>query len=728
MQSGSPSCECAANTSGTVYADPIYGSNPGSSPFPSGVQNPPQCRIKTLTSANSMAGASLFSPKVVIATGFTGTNPVVFSNETWPFIIKPNVLIKTSDTTPTPANYIIDYNNGSGGITTAFTIQAGTTLSGFTLRNAGGNPNATMLQLCGAGGAGTATLLGGVVQAKAVIPASNIANGVFIGGGGCSASISNMDILNATQTGLQVSSTVASLITINGGTYDSNTVGVVLYGGTVSFNNIKVRNSTFHGIQDVPNGADVKLSISNSLIENNNQSGLSIAVGSATAASTVQVANTEVRGNGVAGGGVFYDGVDISARTMTMDTVNIHDNAAGGLVVLAGAMGTPGVVVTGVSHFDNNGAASGSGHGVLVTGAGAGFTATGATFSGNHGPGFGVSMGATGTLHGGVVSNNGIAYSGGGLEVQQAIVQVDQGTSFNHNAYAGIRVYSSGNVTLTGTMAQPIDVGFNGLATMSSGANISPSQLSATFVNFHDNGSHGARVFDVTTAPYGAPMSFTSCAFGNNAGSGLFVEGAGIVAVSLVPSLTVTGSQFNGNLHGIDVAATTADVHASFNNNTITGAADTGIHVNGTPTSQLTFGGNIISNNNAAASLDGGLTGGGMVMTGSAPGLLNFTSNVIHHNTSNQILVTGTGTWNLSATAALACDATRQNVIACYDGSPAPPSAVGIAADGAGVVVQVNGEAWQNKPPSSPADYNATNGATITPPPASCGPSTITCP
>jgi hypothetical protein len=730
-QSGSASCECPANASATFYADPANGSLAGSTPYPSGVQNPPQCRFKTLTAANTFAAASSLTPRTVIATGYTGAAAVAFPTETFPFVISPATTIKTSDVVPTPANYVIDFNNPSGGVMTAIQVGGGTQLSGFTLQQAGGNANATGIVVCGAASTSAATLNGVIVQAQPVAPGASFITGVNVTGG-CNASITNTDILNATSIGLNVMNPFANTVTVSGGTYASNGTGAMLQVGNVSLTGLHIKSSTTKGINDTPIAGEVKLVLSNSLIEGNQQDGLSVnAGGGATALSTVSVSGTEVRNNGSApGSSAYYDGITVSARAATLDGVNVHDNAAGGLAVVASPTGgTPSVVVTNnaTSHFDTNGTAIVLGHGALVTGNGATLTITGATFSGNRGPGAGASTGGALTLHGGTVTLNSVgaqlAQSAGGLEVNQGTVLVDQGASISHNSCNGVRVYAGGgNVTLTGTMQSPIDVGFNGADAGCSGANLPSSTVGATFVSFHDNGNSGVRLSNTVAGGIGLPMSFTNCTFGNNPGPGLNVDASGPIMGTLANSLSVSGSTFSNNLHGIQITAASGDTHATLSNNTITGSSDTGLYVAGTANSVLNISGNTISNNKSVSTFSG-LGVGGILFSGNAPTNMTFTSNLVHHNALNQILVTGGVAWSLSATMTASCSSGTANVIACYNSSPAASaSAVGIASTGP--IVQAEGESWQENPPKLSVDYSAG----ITPPTAVCPASTIPCP
>src|SRR5581483_3318884 len=109
---------------------------------------------------------------------------------------------------------------------------------------------------------------------------------------------------------------------------------------------------------------------------------------------------------------------------------------------------------------------------------------------------------------------------------------------------------------------------------------------------------------------------------------------------------------------------------------------------------------------------------------------LTFTGNQLHHNALNQVLVTGSGLWNLNGSASLSCGPATANLFACYNGSPAPsPVSVGVAAAGGGTV-QAHGNSWQEAMPLPFVDFAATMGAVFTPsPPApNCPPSTITCP
>ena len=236
--------------------------------------------------------------------------------------------------------------------------------------------------------------------------------------------------------------------------------------------------------------------------------------------------------------------------------------------------------------------------------------------------------------------------------------------------------------------------------------------------------------------PIGMPISVTNSTFSTNGRSGLQVNVSSPTALTLANSLNVFSTTFTSNLRGITIGATLGNVTAAFQNNTITGSADTGMYVNGTANSSLNFNGNVVTNNKAAT-LFGGQGVGGILFTGTPPtamGKFNFVSNQIHHNALNQVVAFSNSftavTWPLNGTTSASCDPATANVFSCYNSSPAPSTSVGVVAIGAGCIVQANGNSWQNAAPASGTDYSTSGGAVFTPNPPSpvCPASTIACP
>ena len=737
-RSGTAACECGANTSTTFYADPISGSAAGAMPFPSGLQTPAQCRFRTLTTALTVANAAVVSggTATVLATGATSLATATFNAESFPLVVQPNVSVGTTDGVPAPGNYIVAFNAGAAA---AFTLHDQSSLTGFIIQQVSGGPSSGITLSCPNTPVGPVRINASQVLARPVAAGTALSFGIM-SQSSCSLTLTNVDLRNAGQAGLQVNPSVVSAVTtVTGGTFDGNQVGAQLNRGVVQLTNLTVRNSTNEGLLLQPNGGEVVFTQTGGALENNVREGLRVNLGTgATAASTVTISGTEVRNNGANGGQGARPGIAIQNRLATLTNVSVHDNVGGGLqVVSSGAGLAPSVDASG-SRFDTNGSAGISavaGSGVTVGSQGT-FTASLTSFNGNRGAGVHVGQGGSATIHGGTSNGNGAggaSYNGLEIEGQGSLV-VDRGAAVQNNVNSGVRTTgSNGNVTLGGTAALPLDLGRNGLGSaggLGSGAWFANTTVTATNVNFHDNGRHGVQVNNVGGNPIGSPISLTNSTFINNALEGLRVEVSERTPAS-TNSLNVSGCSFTGSVRGIDVVST-GNVWAAFQGNTVSGNSDTGIFVTGTGASNLSFVGNTVTNNRVTTPL-GGFAAGGMVFTGTNPpvGRFSFTGNLVHHNLQNQILVAALGnaaTWDLNGTATAACVSSTANTLGCYNNVPMPSSFVGIVTVGATVLA--NGNAWQNATPVNGTDFAASGGGSFLPAPpiANCAASPIACP
>lgn len=729
-RSGTAACECGPNTSTTFYADAVNGSAPAAMPFPSGLLSPAQCRLRTLTSALTLANAAVVSggSANVIATGATSISTVTFANETFPLQLSRNVTLSTTDPVQAPGNYVIAFNNSISG--TALVLQDLATLSGFIVQQVTGSATSRAISvLCPNTPLGPARITGARVVASPSGPGTSLAFGVVISGA-CPADLTQVDMRSATQSGLWVNAT--AIVNVNGGTLEGNRIGATLNAGTTNFTNVVVRNNLAEGILLSPLAGEVLLNQSNGVVEGNARDGLLVNAGTgATMLSRVTINGTEFRNNGNVGP---RPGISILARTATLTNVDVHDNVGGGLSLITTA-GSPAPTVdaSGTSRFDLS--SSAFAHGVNVAGAGASFVGSQTNFQGNRGAGVHVGQGGAATLHGGVVANNGAgSANSNGLEIEGAgTLVVDRGTVIQNNVNSGIRTFGTGGiVSLQGSAGLPIDISRNGRASTGtgSGAWFASSTVVATNVIFRENGRHGVQV----TSNAGTPINISASIFSTNVLDGLRVESSERTP-SFTNTLNVSGSTFSGSQRGINVLSNTGNVWASFQGNVVSNNLDTGLSVTGTTGSNLNFTGNTIINNRFVT-LFGGVGAGGVVFQGvNPPGTrFSFQGNVVHHNLGHQVLAVGqpaviTPTWDLRGTSSFSCTPASANLFACYNGVPAPSSFVGIMAISAGV--QANGNSWQN--PVAPVfgtDFSTASGGFFisSPPSANCAPSTITCP
>jgi hypothetical protein len=717
-------CECPVYVGTDFYADSVGGSPSGSAPYPTGAQSPAACRFKKLGDAVGAANASGPGAQA-IATGFvTGGTPETFSGETLPLTVDNGVTLTTTDSPLNPANYHLDFDSSTAP--SAILLSGGSTFSGFTVTNAGGNPAGDAVDLSCA--------KGGTVEIDSVLlvgasPNGDITNGLNVSGS-CTVTTTELSAQNFKGAGVLVSAAASSASTsLSGGTISANATGLQLTLGQLTLTNVAVSNSTGVGIDDVPGGGDTVLAVTGGKVNASAQDGIIVNAGTgATVASKVTITSTNVTGN-VTGGGA-HAGITVLARTASLVGVNVHANEGTGLLVSTSPGGTtsPQVTVTSgtaAAHFDAN-AGVGS-NGITVT-AGT-LTATSATASNNIGAGAHVAGDAThATFHGCTFNGNGtVSELANGVEVESGTVTIDTGSVLDGNTHHGLEIVA-GSVTVTGTPSASIDFstnGINGVDVPAGGA----VTVGLTEINSHNNGNHGLEVNNANGTGRGGSIIVQGSTFSDNKLAGIYVDQSA-ATTTIGDSLTISGCTFAGNTHSINVAPLgTATVWATIQQNTMTGATDTALLVTGTSGSSLSITGNDINKNNAVT-LNGTQLAGGVILTGTPPDTWTFTTNLVHGNQGDQVLAiasnTGgaTGTWNLS-TSLLCASCVNANTFSCYDDGVAP-GYVGVVALG-GVTVSATGDQWQNSPPKSGQDYATYLGGTVNVG-CDCGASTLTCP
>jgi hypothetical protein len=746
-------CECAPLPAGTTsfYADAVSGSAAGAAPFPTGAQTPAQCRFKTLTATLSVASAAATTQgsAKAIATGATGLVVEVFANETFPLDVMPNVTLTTTDTTPTPANYVINFNDNTLN-RSAVVVHDAASFSGFTVQNTATAANGASGISASCPSSGTiaaGAVTGVIVNGKSTVAAAAaLTNGVTVATN-CNLALDTVDA-KACGTGLKLAgSSNTATVTATSSTFESNTTGVLGARGVLTLNSSTVKTNTGDGIRITPAGGQLVFSMTGGVIDSNLGWGVNVQVGSgATAASTASFTGTELKNNGINPGGPPIAGglQDTAARPLTFNSVNVHDNASVGVTASGGAI----VTVGGVSHFDTNGQAGTAAAGFTVSGAATTLTVNASnagktTFASNRGPGIHLGGGATGTFTGISVTgnNSGQAAStnAGAFEVEAATATVSGATVIQRNALNGIHAYS-GTTTITGTLAVPIDVSNNGLASSTqpvpfSGAYVNAAAFTGTFLAFTSNGNHGVEIANTSLAAVGQQILVSNSTFTSNAGAGIRVDASSPLITS-GKSLIVSSCTFDKNLHGFNLAASTGDIHAQLTGNTITNSTDSAIYLTGTANSKLQLDTNTITTNNVASgSKFGGFGAGGILLFGVNPATWQFFANVIHHNSLNQVLVVAPNgvaippTWDLSGSGGATCVAASANVFSCYDRSN-PSFSVGVQAVGL-VTVKANANSWQNVgAPAAGTDYSAAFGATFSPSPptANCASASLTIP
>jgi len=250
--SGAAACECAANPGPDFFADSDSGSATDALPYATGVANPPDCRIKTLTQALAKASAYASGPparaSTVRATGWSAGQKV-FSKakgETFPLDVVSGVTLGTDGAGTIPGSYAIVVDDAAAPV--AVQLASGSNLAAFVLSNSLATGDAVTLA-CGSNVAPAGV---SSVQINGTGPASpfpKMANGVNVQGD-CGASLDTVTVSGLAQAGLLVNSVSTSVTTsVSRGTFSSSGIGMRLETGTVALGpDIEVASNDTYGI------------------------------------------------------------------------------------------------------------------------------------------------------------------------------------------------------------------------------------------------------------------------------------------------------------------------------------------------------------------------------------------------------------------------------------------------------------------------------------------------
>jgi hypothetical protein len=376
---GPAACQCLENAGTTVYADPSAGSDVLAGLFPTGVQSPPACRFRRLTTslANVTAGGSVIA--------ISATLPATFGNEAFPITVPAGTTLTTADAVATPADYKILFDDSVA--TAAVMLSTGATLKGLSVLNAtGGNAAATLVSCS----AGPVTL-----DSLELNGGDHENNGVDLLGS-CAASLHLVTAEHLMGIALNANSSGTS--TISGGMLATSLNGLRQRQGTVTSTGLNIHLNNGEGV--LLDTGTPHLTLGGGLIDQNGLSGggfpaIRVATGTLTASDSV------VTGNGTAGVSVA------SGTTVDLTAVSISGGVTG-LLVSGGTVMSTGLTV---------GQSTASG----VTVSGGSVTLAGATsLTANLANGVSLSGGSV-SLTGGVVSTNsldGIACTSGTLVVQ----------------------------------------------------------------------------------------------------------------------------------------------------------------------------------------------------------------------------------------------------------------------------------------------------------------------
>ncbi len=744
-QGGSPACNCPANTGTTLFVDSASGSDATTQGvWPTGIQSPAQCRFGTLTFALAKAAAG-DTVEATGATPMTFTRQNTGNSETFPITVPAKVTLTTSDATPTPANFVIAFDDGTAA--SAVTLASGATIQGYEITAASGGNTAASALSCNSGPVTVNTVDleggGGGVTLTDGLDAS----------GTCAAAATGLTANGFSAHGVSHSSSGSSSFTTAsiGSSAAKNGVGVLVSAGAVTFTNGTIQDSSGTGL-DVTAGT---VNATGLAVTANGQVGVSVGV-SGGAGPTVTLTDGSVGGNGLAGGGA--DGIDILAGTLTVNGTPVTGSGVNGLAISGGnaALGQD-ANGTGAS-FDGNGVNTGVSAGISVSGGT--LAATGADASGNKGSGLAITGGTAVTFTGGSLGNDaaGVAYGGNGYDglyvsapngtaiavhgtlvaangargveltgSNAATVVVDNGSNAagtvitgngtsTTTTYANVRA-AAGTLQMMGTASLPLTVSN---AMKGPGLNLLSAVATLTDVDVTANAAAGIDVDDTASSA----VTITGGSVSKNRGDGIRVATA--PASNAVSPLTIDSVTVSSNTGvGVDFVGTSG-IGAFMKNSTVSSNVGTGVVVaqpnsGAANTVKVAFEGNTVSLNDVGAAAG---AGGGFAFTGPSSVLQNFYNNAVHGNGGDQILISGNGSWVLNG-AAGSCGLANQ--IYCYS-----TNALGLrlAATGVGTGVDADYNSWTNHPPTSGKDYGYTGGVLTSGITAAndCGAVTATCP
>lgn len=292
-RSGAARCECPPAPTRELTVSPD-GAPAGAPPYASGAPSPPGCTFRTLTEAIAHAGdlhdLDPAGPVTVVAAGAPAGATRVFSaatGESFPLRLRDGVVL-TSDGPARGGTYEIRYE-GAGAAAVSLD-GAGGGLHGFTIRN-------------GDAGAGSAGVLlgcpGGTVRLSSLVVEGRGDGGARLGTGisgwGCAAVADGVHVRDVAGAGIDWGADLASstlrLALTNGSVRGSGGSGVVLRGGRLLLDGVRVAESGARGVDATSAGAS-RVEIRRSSVAWNHDTGIAIAD-----ASDVRISRTTIYAN-----------------------------------------------------------------------------------------------------------------------------------------------------------------------------------------------------------------------------------------------------------------------------------------------------------------------------------------------------------------------------------------------------------------------------------------------
>jgi hypothetical protein len=738
-RNGSGVCVCPANPGTLFYADSVHGSAAGAAPFATGLEDPPQCRYQRLTdalhAANALAQAG--TSALVIATGQSGTTPMRFGNETFPLEVRALVNLTTNDSPLNPSHYVIDFKVPT--VTAAVRLRGGAQTSGFTIANA--RPTSTIPQVsadavvidqaCGGETIGIdfLTLDGAPPQGSTAAP---LVNGIRIASS-CQVEVTNTTVLNMGEAGLRLESpvdpsTTPLLTSVLDSNLASNNRGILAVSGALHLETTTIASNRNEGIQVSPSTSGVTLTLVGGTVQANAKEGIKALATTAQAKVDLSLDGVNVRANGGAGlqlGGGAATGRALGQSRFEENGTNSQRRA--GVVISDGASfsSEPGLII-----------AHNSGHGLVVSGGKA--ELSGISIDRNQQHGLYLVAGGLSFVNGSKVTGNGLLDPpGAGLRIEGGALTLDgdladveiAGNGLGPTgASAGPGIDFDPQGSPASLSANRVLIQGNGgaglrLRVTSAGAGDAATKVSVLDTAISNNKTYGGEITNALPGGMGIPISIQACKFDGNATANLQVSSSNPLDNTGTRSLQVLGSYFGGGGTGVVViplgASASTKAAVSFTENTVTGAGNTGVSVNGTSGSSIDFSRNEIYGNNQSSGL---AFLGGVVLTGAQPATWSFTGNYVRRNKGQQVVVAGdvvsTASWNLSGPS----DCSAPNLFCGYDWTA---GRYGLSVGGANVDARYN--SWTNHPPEANKDFFTLPGSSVTATP-DCGSGIPICP
>jgi hypothetical protein len=571
--------------------------------------------------------------------------------------VPAGVSLATADATPTPANYVLVFNGATAPA--AVTLGGGASLSGFTVRAASGNPNASAVRCT----TGSITVRGVALVGGAPAAATKPSTGIEIGTAPtdtCTGTVASVTI-DAFARGVVVATAAAAPVQLSDSTLRDNGVGLQISAGPASAGKLTIERTSSGTAADGVFASAVSTSVAPAL--------------TATDLVVRNVSSQAIDVDAPAG---------MAAAQVTLIGGRLEGTASYGLRVRGGTVTATGTVITGAG--------------------------TGAT-----GPIDGVAV------YGGSVALRQAQITGSrtrGLMMEGGTVAIEDGTRIQNNGMptgaSGIR-YIGGTLTVGSSAGAAVDISgnaYNGIYVGTAGGS-GAGTVSITRAEIHDNAAAGVRVEYVAGGATGTVSLAGGTIYGNQTG----VLALRAPAVAGTPGVTIDGATIRENGRqgtdgvGVHLSGMMGDVSAAVRNATIRDNRSFGVLVEqGTgATTQVTATGNDVFGNNAGA---GNEVGGILFRAGT---LASFMGNKVHENRGIELGFDGPQnggvTWSIGGSA---CAAGTTNQIYCYG-----PGQVGLRVQGTPAsTVDARNVSWANAVPLPGADFTASGANMVVAAPA----------